>query len=193
MIITVSVPQTHILHTASLEPASPEAFSHGSTVAVVGQPLATTLRIKHTRQWASPNSLVTAANLTSPTDPIDFVYSLEANPETWLVAGPRRAHFSAKDDEEHTFPLMLIPLRAGTTLLPSVDIRARIAPKSEEKRSSSTVAPVAEEEEDHLNCETDLLSSGEVVHVVPDVRESTVGIGDMGRSGSTVWLEAESR
>lgn len=165
-------------------------------MAVVGQPLGINLRIKHTRRWGSPNSLIAAANLTSPTDPIEFVYSLEANPEIWLIAGARRAHFSAKEDEEHTFSLMLIPLRAGTALLPSVDIRARIAPKSEEKRKSqgSTAnAAAADVEEEQLNCETDLLSSAEVIHIVPDVRESTVGIGEMGRAATAVWLEAESR
>ncbi|KAF1961105.1 hypothetical protein CC80DRAFT_436652 [Byssothecium circinans] len=190
MIITVSIPQTHILHTASLSFPSSESSSRGSTVAVVGQPLMTTLRIKHTRRWASPNSLIAAANLTSPTDAIEFVYSLEANPETWLIAGQRRAHFSAKEDEECAFDIMLIPLRAGTALLPGVDIRARVAPKSEDKRKSGGTV---DEEEEQLNCETDYKSSAEVVMVVPDVRSTTVGLGDIGRVGSAVWLEAESR
>ena len=194
MIITVSIPQTHIVHTAALSLTSPEASSsHGSTIAVVGQPLMTELHIKHTRRWGSASSLVAVANLSSPSDAIEFVYTLEANPETWLVAGQRRAHFTTKEDEEHKFPIMLIPLKAGTALLPNVEIRARVKPKGEDKRQSGTGSVGAGEDEEQLNCETDYLSYGECVMVVPDVKSSTVGIGEMASSRSAVWLEAEGR
>jgi hypothetical protein len=164
MIITVSIPQTHILHTASLAPVSPST----DTIATVGQPLQTTLRISHTRRWASPP--------TAPAEPIECTYTLEANPETWLIAGQRRAHFSAQEDQVHEWPILLIPLRPGVTLLPNVDIRMQ-AKKGKE--------------EPEINCEIDYLSYGETVTVVPDVRSSTVGIGEMTkREGSVVWLES---
>lgn len=165
MVITVSIPQTHILHTASLMPTT----SSFPTIATVGQPVQTVLRISHTRRWASPP--------TTPSEPLEFIYTLEANPETWLIAGQRRAHFSAHEDEVHEWPVLLIPLRPGVTLLPNVDIRLQ-KPKGKE--------------ETEINCETDYLSYGETVTVVPDVRRSTVGIGDMskGREGSVVWLDS---
>lgn len=194
MIITVAVPQTHILHTASLSFASAEpSSSHGLTIAVVGQPLLAELCIKHTRRWGSPASLLSAANLSSSSDPIEFVYTVEANPESWLVAGQRRAHFTAKEDQEHSFPIMLVPLRAGTMLLPNVEIRARIPPKDEKRRQSVAGNTGGNDGEEQLNCETDYLSYGDCVMVVPDVRSSTVGIGEMGSPKSAVWLEAESR
>jgi hypothetical protein len=194
MIITVSIPQTHIVHTAGLSLISPEpSSSHGATIAVVGQPLMTELRIKHTRRWGSVSSLVAAANLSSPTDAIEFVYTLEANPEIWLVAGQRRAHFSAREDEEHKFQVMLIPLKAGIALLPNVEIRARVKPKDDDKKQTGASSTNAGENEEQLNCETDYLSYGECVMVVPDVRSSTVGIGDMGSPRSAVWLEAAGR
>jgi hypothetical protein len=188
MVITVSIPQTHILHTASLSFNSPSS-SLDSVIATVGQPLMTTLRISHTRRWASPSSLLSAANLTEVSEPIDFVYTIDANPEVWLVAGQRRAHFTAKEDEEHEWPIMLIPLKPGNTLLPNVDIRAKIKPKEEGKGKSGIV------EADILNCETDYLSYGENVVVVSDVRSSTVGIGDMGVGSprSVVWLESSGQ
>jgi len=188
MVITVSIPQTHILHTASLSLISPSSSSQ-STIATVGQPIMTTLRISHTRRWASPSSLLSAANLTEVSEPIDFVYTIDANPEVWLVAGQRRAHFTAKEDEEHEWPIMLIPLKSGNTLLPNVDIRAKIKPKEEEKGKSSTT------EAEILNCEIDYLSYGESVMVVPDVRSSTVGVGEMsvGRPRSVVWLESSGQ
>lgn len=148
----------------------------------------TELRIKHTRRWCTPGSLVAAANISSPNDPIDFVYTLEANPDVWLVGGQRRAHFAAGEDEEHKFQVMLVPLRAGTVLLPNVEIRARIKPKEEDDKKRSGMG-----EEEQLNCETDFLSYGEGVVVMANVRSSTVGIGNMGSGRSAVWLEAESR
>lgn len=144
----------------------------------------TTLRISHTRRWASSTSLVSAANLDDPTDPIDFVYTIDAHPDVWLVAGQRRAHFSATEDQEHEWPIVLIPLRPGNTLLPNIDIRPRIKPKADKAR--------ADEQVEILNCETDNLSFGDAVVVVQDVRSSTVGVGDMGAGSlrSVVWLES---
>jgi len=49
------------------------------------------------------------------------------------------------------------------------------------------------EEAERLNCETDYLSYGECVMVVPDVRSSTVGIGEMGIGKPVVWLESQGR
>lgn len=194
MTITVAIPQTHIVHRASLVLTLPEeSSSQGTTVAVVGRPLMAELRIKHTRRWSSPTSLMSAADISSPVHSIDFVYTLEANPEAWLIAGQRRAHFAAKEDEEHKFPVMLIPLRTGTMLLPNVEIRAKVPPKVDEKRGSTAgqADPVVEDEQ--LNCETDYLNYGESVIAVPDVRSSTVGIGELGAPMRTVWLEAEGR
>lgn len=165
MVITVLIPQTHILHTASfglLTKSSP-------TIATAGQPLQTTLRISHTRRWAS-----TPFN---PSEPIEFTYTLEVNPDTWLIAGQRRAHFSACEDEVKEWPVLLIPLKPGVTLLPNVDIRKK---------------PGKEKDETEVTCETDFLSYGETVMVVPDVRSSTVGISDVGkgREGGVAWLES---
>jgi hypothetical protein len=190
MVITVSIPQTHILHTALISYASPT--SGNVAIAVVGQPLMATLRISHSRRWATAQSLMSAANLSSDDEPIEFAYSLDANPETWLIAGQRRGHFVAAEDEPHEFSIMLIPLAPGNALVPNVDIRARIKPKEKEgdrPKSSAGVPPV---ESEPLSCETDYLSYGESIIVVPDVRSSTVGVGDMslGSPRSVVWMES---
>lgn len=142
--------------------------------------MSATLQISHTRKWSSPSSLVKAANIGSSSDAIDFTYTLEANPETWLIAGPRRAHFSAKEDEVLEWQVLLVPLKPGVVLLPSVEVRARIKVRDDGK------------EAEPLNCETDYLDYGETVLIVPDVRSSTVGIGDMslGSAKSVVWLES---
>lgn len=173
MIITVSIPTTHILHTVSLTPT----FLSSASIALCGQPIRTTLRITHTRRWASPSALVSAADIASSEDPIEFICTVEANPETWLMAGQRRAQFSAREDGVHEWPVLLIPLKPGAALLPNVDVRPR--PNSK-----------AKEDAESLNCETDYLSYGQTVTVVPDVRSSTVGIGEMSKAaGSVVWLD----
>ncbi|EUC43169.1 hypothetical protein COCMIDRAFT_7340 [Bipolaris oryzae ATCC 44560] len=184
MVITVSIPQTHILHTTSLTLTSPSTTLQ-SPIATVGQPLTATLRISHTRRWASPTSLVSAANLNDPTDPIDFVYTIDANPEVWLVAGQRRAYFTATEDQEHEWPIVLIPLRPGNTLLPNVEIRPRIKARPEKGKSDTGDVEI-------LNCETDNLSFADAVVVAQDVRSSTVGVGDMGMGSmrGVVWLES---
>ena len=84
---------------------------------------------------------------------------------------------------------MLIPLKAGTVLLPNVEIRAKLKPKEEAKSGAATG------EVQVLNCETDYLDYGEAVMVVPDVRSSTMGIGDMsvGSPKNVVWLESSGQ
>jgi hypothetical protein len=168
MVITVSIPQTHILHTVSLTPTSLPT----PVIATAGLPLQTKLRISHTRRWAST---------PPPSNPTEFIYTLEANPETWLIAGQRRAHFSALENEVLEWPILLIPLKAGVTLLPNIEIRNKPVKKDGN-------------EDTELNCETDYLSYGETVTIVPDVRSSTVGVGDMSKgregSGSVVWLDS---
>ncbi|KAF2711185.1 TMEM1 family protein-like protein [Pleomassaria siparia CBS 279.74] len=189
IVITVSIPQTHILHTTSLTLLSPSrASSHSTTIAVAGQPLMTELSIRHTRQWGSPSTLTDLANISSPASPIEFVYTIEASPDTWLVAGQRRAHFTAREDEEHKYQIMLIPLKPGNALLPNIEIRAKIAPKEDAKGQGR-----GEQEEDGLNCETDYLSYGECVHVISDVTSSTIGIGEMGGPRSAVWMQSTGR
>ena len=150
----------------------------------------TTLRISHTRRWGEPSSLISAANIASAEDPVDFVYTIDANPETWLVAGQRRAHFSAKEDEQLEWPVTLIPLKAGNALLPNVDVRPNIRPKNDGSGASTSTSEAVP-----LTCETDYLSYGENVTVIPDIRSSTAGIGDMGsaRPSSVIWLESKGQ
>jgi hypothetical protein len=87
---------------------------------------------------------------------------------------------------------MLIPVKVGNALLPNIEIKAKPKPKEEDKRKSGGGKGDGEEDEE-LNCETDYLSYGECVVVIPDVRSSTVGIGEMGGPRSAVWLESTAR
>jgi hypothetical protein len=169
------------LHTASLSLTSPEkVLSYSRPIAVAGQPLAAELRIKHTRRWGSRAKLAALANLSKEDDAVEFVYTLEASPDTWLVAGQRRSHFSAKEGEEYRANVVLVPLKAGIALLPNIDIRARISTKGDRGEVAGG---------EQVVCETDYLSYGESVVVVPDVKRSTIGVGEVGSARGAVWLE----
>ena len=202
MTITVSIPQTHILHTASLtltpNPNNPN--SNPPTIATLGHPLPATLSITHTRHWSTPTSLTHAANLSSAADPIDFIVTLDAPPDTWLIGGQRRAAFQAREGEERVFGVVLVPWRGGVVGGPGVDVRARVRPREsgeKEGKSGGGSGGVTGGEEEVLSCETDFLNYGEVVTVVPDLRRGTLGVGEMGGAGGqrergageVVWLE----
>ncbi|KAL1306481.1 hypothetical protein AAFC00_005176 [Neodothiora populina] len=125
--------------------------------SVMGNPLIADLRITHTRRWATASPLVSSRTSSASRfneqdqqddEPSNFVYSLRDPTETWLIGGQRRAHFSfdgisslpstPKDEikeqeggeerEEKHFSIILIPLKPGTHLLPSIDIVPMLPP-----------------------------------------------------------------
>jgi len=176
--ITVTIPRIQVVHTASLTVLSPS-----TTPTPVGTMLAGELRISHTRQWGD--------NSTATNPKLDFVYELDPHPDTWLIGGQRRAHFSAAENEQLTFPVMLLPLKPGYLLLPGVEIRyvsARGRPQSQEG------AEAEPESEKDVTCETDYQSLGETVLVIPNVRSTTVALGKMGHGGTgAVLVDSETR
>lgn len=57
-------------------------------IVAVGQALSAELVITHSRKWSSPEK---------PMDDIlDFCFEVHASPDTWLIGGQKKAHFSAK-------------------------------------------------------------------------------------------------
>lgn len=178
MVITVSIPSTHILHTAVLTPNLPSR----TNIATCGQPMQTTLRLSHTRRWASPLSSTPATHHSISNEPIDFVYTLETNPEAWLVAGQRRGQFSAREDMVNEWQIVLIPLKPGVWLLPNVDIRLKAESRAKGNGAQETAV---------FSCETDYLSYGDTITVLPNAKNTTIGIGEMNQAGGgVVWLES---
>lgn len=147
----------------------------------------------HTRRWAT----------TPATDPLDFVYTLRSAAETWLIGGQRRAHFTlSPSTPSKTFSIILIPLKPGAHLLPTIDISA-VAPTdgpTAERRSSgvwqakrpdaevlgakTAGAGVGGLGEGLVSCETDYTSSGTVVLVTRDARVTGVTVAEGGGVGA---------
>jgi hypothetical protein len=152
--IPVEIPSLPILHTVALKVAETEV-AHPYTV---GDMIEAELRISYTKGWAANQGK--SGQLT-------FCYELEASAETWLIAGQRRALFTAAENETKLFSVMLLPLRAGKLLLPSVEIR----PGREE-----------DNDDDGMACEVDYESQGVAIEVVPGMSSVSLEVG-MGASG----------
>lgn len=78
-----------VIHTVSLRlhRDTLEAAAKLRTVAI-GQAIPAELNIQHTRKWSDPDSTID--------DVLEFCFEVHASPDTWLVGGQRKAHFSAK-------------------------------------------------------------------------------------------------
>jgi hypothetical protein len=170
--LSVEVPTVDVLHTVTLHLDSKKA-------SIIGRPMPAVLTIKHTRRWA-------AAELASDT-PLAFAYTIDAPSDgPWLVAGPKRSRFGYKtDDEETKISLVLVPLKPGMHLLPSVDIQpvntstgnSDSSGPSRMLGSRQNGAPAEEETTQPLvSCETDYRNSGETVLVVREARTTTVTV-----------------
>lgn len=173
--LSVEVPTVDVLHTVTLHLDNDDSTKS----VVIGRPIAATLAIKHTTRWAS-------AQLTADT-PLSFSYTIDAPTDgPWLVAGPKRSRFTYKPDEEETeISLVLVPLRPGMHLLPSVDIQPVTTSTSSSDLSGASRllspgqngGPVEEETTQPLvSCETDYHNSGETVLVVREARTTTVTV-----------------
>lgn len=105
-----------------------------------------------------------------------------------MIGGQRRAHFTLENEsDERVFPIVLIPLKAGAILLPTVDIQAvatvadkRISGQWNEKvhdRENSNIGGIGGDgAEASISCETDYRSSAEMVLVVRDSRKTSVTV-----------------
>ncbi|KZF20753.1 hypothetical protein L228DRAFT_262661 [Xylona heveae TC161] len=123
--IPVEVPQIQVVHTAELSILSPDVpSSNGIDVTVsIGDVLPADIRIRHSRIWDVDRALAGKGGSAMGDRPLTFVYEVHANADHWLVGGQRQAHYSARENEAKVFNLVLIPLRAGHLLLPTIEIK----------------------------------------------------------------------
>ncbi|KAF2221432.1 trafficking protein particle complex subunit 10 [Elsinoe ampelina] len=110
--IPVDIPTISLLATARLTLPSTSPSPCLPPLAIVGQPLPTTLTISYTTTWS----------LTPPPPTQTLVFTIPDLPESWLLAGPSTATFTAAPNTPTTFPLLLIPLVPGTLTLPNVEV-----------------------------------------------------------------------
>ncbi|MCJ1438305.1 hypothetical protein MMC27_007693 [Xylographa pallens] len=182
--IPVDVPQTQVVHTARLRVLGKthEIRELGGSIAV-GHCIPAELLLQHTRRWdVKGKGKVPEQEHRA----LEFYYELDASPETWLIGGRRKAQFSAQEDEVVTFPVLLIPQRAGHLLFPSIEV------KRFEKQGDAS-GDVMSALDAAVTCEVDYQSQGRSVLVVPNLRSTTVGL-EPEAGGRGAWLvDAQSR
>lgn len=198
--ISVSIPTVHVIPTASLNiHGYSRTYLPTDSAWPVGEPRTATLSISHTRKWSSPTDLKEVAGLDEEDSPLYFMYEIEANPDLWLIGGPRRGMFWQEEGEEEKveFELLLVPLRKGDWAVPGVDVRAVRPPKrrkegeSARRDSRADIAKDVEgEQELEITCECFYEDAFQRVLVVPDVRSATVGLMN---GGGTVLLDTVGR
>jgi len=166
--MNVPLPRLHILQTVSLSfPKSESAiFSTGSLIPA-------TVTIKHTRRWDSPTALKAVSS--SPNTPLEFIFEVDAPSDVWLIGGQRRTKFLAKEDEVKTWTIMIMPLKVGRLLLPTVDTRA--------------IGKGLE----NISCETDSRSLGDTVIVIGDLGSTTVELSEGPTGTEAVMTGSEKR
>lgn len=169
--IPVEVPTLSVLHTASL--TLPSASATTNQPISLNSALPAELRLSHTRAWGPD---------PAHNGPLDFVYEVSASADHWLIGGQRKARFSAREDEEMTFPLLLLPQRTGHLLYPSVEIK-HLSQGQEDEAGNG---------DDPISCETDYKSQSKSVSVVAGLERTTMAV-DHEAPGNGAWaLEAKA-
>jgi len=209
IVIPVEIPSISIVHSAQLRIITENSDGNsGDALAAVGQIIPAALTIRHTRRWDTAKTREAPPHTAEK--PLEFSYEVQANTDTWLIAGRRKGHFCAKvcqgntdltmsnglsqENEIHTFSLMLLPQRPGYLLYPTVEIRT-LANGSSTSDPRSSVAEQGfnvsrDGPSDHVSsmtCETDYRNQADAILVLPNLKSTTVSL-DPGGPGGNAWL-----
>ncbi|KAL1955541.1 hypothetical protein VTO42DRAFT_8420 [Malbranchea cinnamomea] len=185
IVIPVDIPEVQIVHTAELvlkPPAGIDKVTASSSQRTttspgywpVGSVIPAELHLRHTRRWCHPSRREAQANLT-------FSYEILAHPDVWLIGGRRRGNFNATEEEGRegrVFPIMLLPQRPGSLLLPGVDVKTFTT--SGGSGGSAGGGDGGGEQRRQIPCEVDYRNHGEAVLVSPDLSKTTVSLGIAG-------------
>nr|POE53403.1 trafficking protein particle complex subunit 10 [Quercus suber] len=173
--IVVDVPTVDFVHRASLSLLDPEPLpAPGLTVLRLGQGVHAELRLRYTDAW-STKSVYSTNPSTPPAAPRaeTFVFDIQADADTWLIDGQRRAHFTVAPGEDRVFPLVLLPLKLGYCPLPLISVQAAAAapnPLAAVDDGTAAVPAKPPPAPPAISCETHVASAGQLVQVVRDVR-----------------------
>ncbi|KAF8968386.1 trafficking protein particle complex subunit 10 [Flammula alnicola] len=118
--IPVDVPFMNIVAAVCIRiistPFAKETLSDELPPLYAGQPISANLSIHTTFHWGSSASDINKRYLLR--------FNIEEMVREWLVSGPKRGDFVAKDGETYTVPITLIALHHGEFALPKVNITA---------------------------------------------------------------------
>ncbi|KAI7618143.1 hypothetical protein KC346_g5144, partial [Hortaea werneckii] len=182
--IPVEVPTIDFVHSVSfaLRESDHDQPQKVQTLRA-GKPLQASVSIRSNDRWSSRS--VFGGGKNSDAHSPEFAMEIQADPDTWLVGGHRRVHFKPSKEQTHTFEITLIPIRPGTHLLPSVDIRPAPEVKGEGHNAQTA--------QSSFSCETYCEAAGRKVQVIRDVRTVKVHIQESSGPASHTRPSAGSR
>lgn len=200
--IPVAVPSVSVVHAADLR-LSPALVPgpDGEVVALLNQPIAATLMLRHTRMWDVAEGGNTGREL-------GFTYEVSAPADTWLLGGRRKGGFVVPpvkaegevqgqgEKMELEFPVLMIPLREGFVTFPQVEIRAVVARREEgegKKEVEEKDREKEKEKEEKVTSEVEYKNAAMVVRVCSGAAKTTVSLDASGPQGGAWLLESERR
>lgn len=168
--LAVEVPTVDIAFNVSIALLEPgfDGQSGMETVVKVGQPVNAELRVDYTRSWSTESVFGTTPDEKSSA----FFLDVQAVPDTWLVGGSKKKHFSLPLSTDGTprealsFPIVLVPLKLGSHALPQLDVQSAGKDNADDANKAQPVP----------SCETFCESAGMVVKVVKGAQQSRVRI-----------------
>ncbi|KAH8815148.1 TMEM1 family protein-like protein [Xylogone sp. PMI_703] len=194
IVIPVDVPAVAVVHTTDLQiqkRLDPASFS--ATIAL-NDPVPAVLELKFTRDWDT--EYLTSGPKENAQQDLNFHYEITAPPDTWLISGRRKGHFTVPPASTPApkllFPLVLVPLREGNLPYPTVEVRY-IANYAMKAASPTIGAKDGKGDAPAVTCEMDNKNSGEIIRVVRDARRTTVSLDASGPQGGAWLLETERR
>ncbi|GAA5990656.1 hypothetical protein JCM11641_001264 [Rhodosporidiobolus odoratus] len=132
--IPLALPSLHVLNLVRFEPVKLRIE--------IGQPLQAILAIRSSFRWCQEGARLPSMQ--------DLSYEVMVEGEEWLVSGSSRGSFLAKEGNEVSLSLVLVPLRSGALFLPSVAVQA--APRAASR---------------YVSCETQHITAATCVEVLP--------------------------
>lgn len=174
--LAVEVPNVDIAFSVSVTSLEPGLGGEAGveTVVKLGEPITAELRVSYARGWSAQTILGSPQSGEGQQEKgsSDFFLEVHADPETWVVAGSRKKHFSlppAADDSSDqvlTFPTVLVPLRLGSHPLPQLDVQS----------TKDETGNVVSKSQPNVSCEAFCESAGVVVRVVKGSQRSRIRI-----------------
>ncbi|QSL64675.1 hypothetical protein MERGE_001977 [Pneumocystis wakefieldiae] len=118
--IYIKIPTIHVLHSVDFIIKSDKNINndiHSVLKMTVGEPLYAELRIQQTLGHEIDKDLL---------EKLEFFCEIHIDNSTWLLSGYKKASFFTKDDCLQVFPIVLIPLKSGYIMLPTIEITTSV-------------------------------------------------------------------
>ncbi|KAK9370847.1 trafficking protein particle complex subunit 10 [Lipomyces kononenkoae] len=166
VVILVEIPTIQLLFTVevqysmesgqpadSIKPQLQSSCMFSDKVFYIGQAIPVILRLECSTAWSQDGRDLLG------TGEIEFGYEVMAPSDTWIVSGKRKGHFIISD-KPITFPLVILPIRHGNILLPTIEVRP------------------SQRQHEQVTAEMEYKNNAESVLVLPEISNVVLAVGE---------------